>query len=283
MTTVIECHPPVTAKKPAVDLKALKAKQQTTWSSGDYAIIGTTLQIVGERLAEAMDLRAGQTVLDVAAGNGNATLAAARRWCEVTSTDYVEQLLASARKRAEAEGAHIRFEIADAENLPFADASFDAVVSTFGAMFSPDQDRTASELIRVTKSGGRIGLANWTPEGFIGQLFRVVGKYLPPPVGAKSPTLWGTRTWLNSTFGPTASAIAAEPRHFNFRYRSAQHFLDLFRQYYGPVLKAFEQLKEPGRKALAEDIIELVAKFNVSGDATMVVPGEYLEVVVTKQ
>jgi ubiquinone/menaquinone biosynthesis C-methylase UbiE len=282
MITVLDCYPPAGAA-PTPDLKALKAKQQAVWSSGDYAIIGTTLQIVGENLAESMDLRAGQTVLDVAAGNGNATLAAARRWCNVTSTDYVEQLLAGARKRAEAEGLHIQFEIADAENLPFADASFDAVVSTFGAMFSPDQDRTAAELIRVTKPGGRIGLANWTPEGFIGQLFKVVGKHLPPPAGVKSPTIWGTRSWLNSTFGAAASAIAAEPRHFNFRYRSAQHFLGLFREYYGPVLKAFEQLKEPSRKALAEDITKLIAKFNVSGDATMVVPGEYLEVVVTKR
>jgi ubiquinone/menaquinone biosynthesis C-methylase UbiE len=282
MITVLDCYPPAGAA-PAPDLKALKARQQAAWSSGDYAIIGTTLQIVGENLAESMDLRAGQTVLDVAAGNGNATLAAARRWCEVTSTDYVEQLLASARKRAEAEGLQVQFEIADAENLPFADASFDAVVSTFGAMFSADQDRTAAELIRVTKPGGRIGLANWTPEGFIGELFKIVGKHLPPPAGVKSPTLWGTQTWLNSTFGAAASAIATEPRHFNFRYRSAQHFLGLFREYYGPVLKAFEHLKEPGRKALAEDIVELVAKYNVSGNATMVVPGEYLEVVVTKR
>lgn len=282
MITVLDCYPP-NGTAPAPDLKTLKTRQQAAWSSGDYAIIGTTLQIVGERLAESMDLRAGQTVLDVAAGNGNVTLAAARRWCEVTSTDYVEQLLASARKRAEAEGLHVKFEIADAENLPFADASFDAVVSTFGAMFSPDQDRTAAELLRVTKPGGRIGLANWTPDGFIGQLFKTVGKHLPPPAGVKSPTIWGTRSWLNSTFGAAASAIVAEPYYFNFRYRSAQHFLGLFREYYGPVLKAFEQLKEPGRKALAEDIIELVAQFNTTGDANMVVPGEYLEVVVTKR
>ena len=169
MTTIIECFPP--AEKPVPDLKALKTKQQAAWSSGDYAIIGTTLQIVGENLAESMDLRAGHTVLDVAAGNGNATLATARRGCEVTSTDYVESLLARARRRAEAEGLQIQFKVADAENLPFADASFDAVVSTFGAMFSPDQDRTAAELVRVTRPGCRIGLANWTPEGFIGQLF----------------------------------------------------------------------------------------------------------------
>lgn len=282
MITVIECHPPA-AEKPGPDLKALKAKQQAAWSSGDYAVIGTTLQIVGERLAESLDLRAGQTVLDVAAGNGNATLAAARRWCEVTCTDYVEPLLARARKRAEAEGLQVQFKVADAENLPFADASFDAVVSTFGGMFSPDQDRTASELIRVAKPGGRIGLANWTPEGFIGQLFKTIGKYLPPPTGVKSPAVWGTQSWLKSTFGIAASAIAAEPRHFVFRYRSAQHFLDVFRKYYGPLLKAFETLEEPGRKALAKDIVELVERFNASGDTTMVVPSEYLEVVITRQ
>ena len=281
MTTIIECFPP--AEKAVADLKALKSRQQTAWSSGDYAVIGTTLQIVGENLAESMDLRAGQTVLDVAAGNGNATLAAARRGCEVTSTDYVEALLARARIRAEAEGLQIQFKVADAENLPFADASFDAAVSTFGAMFSPDQDRTPAELVRVTRPGGRIGLANWTPEGFIGQLFKTIGKHLPPPTGAKSPAVWGTRGFLQSTFGAAASAIAAEPRHFVFRYRSAQHFLDVFRTYYGPVLKAFEALGEKGGKALSSDIIELVGRFNASGDATMVVPSEYLEVVITRR
>ena len=283
MTTVIECHPPVAAKKPAVDLKALKARQQTTWSSGDYAIIGTTLQIVGECLAEAMDLRAGQTVLDVAAGNGNATLAAARRWCEVTSTDYVEALLDIGRRRAEAEGLQVKFQVADAENLPFADASFDAVVSTFGGMFSPDQDRTAAEMVRVCRSGGRIGLANWTPEGFIGQMFKTIGKYLPPPTGVESPAVWGTQEWVQTTFGAAASTITAQPRHFTFRYRSAQHFLDIFRIYYGPMLKAFEALEEAGGKALARDIIVLVGRFNTSGDQTMVVPGEYLEVVITRR
>ena len=282
MTTVIECHAPVAGKLDP-NLKALKAKQQAAWSSGDYAVIGTTLQIVGEQLVEAMDLHAGQTVLDVAAGNGNVTLAAARRWCEVTSTDYVESLLARGRKRAEAEGLQVKFQIADAEDLPFADASFDAVVSTFGGMFSPDQDRTAAEMVRVCKSGGRIGLANWTPEGFIGNLFRTIGKYLPPPSGVKSPAVWGTRDWVHATFSPAALTIAAEPRHFTFRYRSAQHFLDIFRTYYGPVLKAFAALEETGRKALARDIIELVGRFNTSGDETMAVPSEYLEVVITKQ
>jgi ubiquinone/menaquinone biosynthesis C-methylase UbiE len=264
-------------------LKAVKAKQQAAWSSGDYAVIGTTLQIVGEHLAEAMDLHASQTVLDVAAGNGNITLAAARRWCEVTSTDYVESLLELGRRRAEAEGLQINFQVADAEDLPFADASFDAVVSTFGAMFSPDQDRTAAEMVRVCRSGGRIGLANWTPDGFIGQMFKTIGKYLPPPIGIKSPAVWGTREWVQATFGAAASALTAEPRHFTFRYRSAQHFLDIFRAYYGPMLKAFETLEEASSKALARDIIDLLGRFNSSGDETLVVPSEYLEIIITKR
>jgi ubiquinone/menaquinone biosynthesis C-methylase UbiE len=264
-------------------LKAIKAKQQAAWSSGDYAVIGTTLQIVGEQLAEAMDLRAGQTVLDVAAGNGNITLAAARRWCEVTSTDYVESLLARGRKRAEAEGLQVKFQIADAEDLPFAEASFDAVVSTFGGMFSPDQDRTATEMVRVCRSRGRIGLANWTPESFVGEMFKTIEKYLPPPSGMKSPAIWGTRSWVEATFAPAASRVAAGQRHFIFRYRSAQHFLDTFRAYYGPVHKAFEALDAASRKALARDIVDLVERFNTSSDGTMVLPSEYLEVIITKR
>ena len=281
MTTVIECLP--TANPPAPDLRAIKAKQQAAWSSGDYAVLGTTLQIVGEQLAEAMDLRAGATVLDIAAGNGNATLAAARRWCDVTSTDYVEALLARGRKRAEAEGLAVSFQQADAEALPFADKTFDAVMSTFGAMFSPDQSRTASEMLRVCKSGGRIGLANWTPDGFIGQMFKTIGKHLPPPAGVKSPALWGTSEWMEKAFRPEASALVVETRNFMFRYRSAQHFLDVFRRYYGPMLKAFEALDERGRAALAADIVVLIGRFNRSGDDTIVVPGAYLEVVVTRR
>lgn len=282
MTTVITCDPaPATKSAPSLDV--VKGKQQAAWSSGNYAIVGTTLQIVGEQLAEAMDLRSGQKVLDVAAGNGNLTLAAARRWCDVTSTDYVETLLARGRKRAEAEGLSAKFQTADAENLPFADNAFDAVASTFGVMFTPDQDRAAAELLRVCKSGGRIGLANWTPDGFIGQMFKTIGKHLPPPAGLKSPALWGTRARLEEMFGNQASAIAAEPRVFNFRYRSPQHFLDVFRDYYGPMLKAFEALDDAGRTALARDIIDLVGRFNTSGDATMVVSGEYLEVVIAKR
>ena len=279
MTTIIDCRPEAATP----DLKAIKTKQQAAWSSGDYAVVGATLQIVGEQLAEAMDLRAGAKVLDIAAGNGNFTLAAAHRWCNVTSTDYVEALLNRGRLRAEAEGLKVTFQKADAEELPFGDGAFDAVASTFGAMFSPDQGRTASEMLRVCRSGGRIGLANWTPDGFIGQMFKTIGKHLPPPAGLKSPALWGTSEWMEKAFGAESSALKAKPRNFVFRYRSPQHFLDVFRDYYGPMLKAFEALNAAGRKALSQDIIELIGRFNTSGDGTVVVPGEYLEVVVTKR
>jgi ubiquinone/menaquinone biosynthesis C-methylase UbiE len=195
----------------------------------------------------------------------------------------VPALLEKGRARADAEGLAVEFQVADAENLPFGDGSFDVVLSTYGAMFTPEHARPAREMLRVVRDGGRIGLANWTPEGFIGQLFNTIGKYLPPPTGVKSPAVWGTRDWVQTTFGVAASTIASERRHFTFRYRSAQHFLDVFRTYYGPVLKAFQALEGVDREALARDIIDLVGRFNTSGDKTMVVPGEYLEVVITKQ
>ena len=265
------------------ELAALKSRQQVAWSSGNYAVVGTTLQIVGEQLCEAMDLRAGSKVLDVAAGNGMVSLAAARRWCDVTSTDYVPALLESGRARAAANGLSIKFMEADAESLPFDDASFDAVVSTFGVMFAPNQAQAASEMMRVCKRGGRIGLANWTPDGFIGQVFKTLGKYLPPPAGAKSPALWGTRAALNEMFGSQASSIKAEPRFFNFRYKSAEHFLDVFKTYYGPVLKAFAALDAAAQQDLHNDLYALIVRMNKSGDATMVVPSEYLEVVITRK
>jgi ubiquinone/menaquinone biosynthesis C-methylase UbiE len=267
----------------APDLAALKTRQQAAWSSGDYAVVGTTLQIVGEELCEAMDLRAGARVLDVAAGNGNATLAAARRWCDVVSTDYVPSLLERGRVRAAAEGFTVEFKEADAEGLPFADGSFDAVVSTFGVMFTPHQDKAAAELARVCRSKGTIGLANWTPDGFIGQLFKTLGKYLPPPAGAKSPALWGTRPRITEMFGAAASAIDTEARNFMFRYRSPEHFVDVFKSYYGPMLKAFAALDAENQKGLREDLLALIARMNGADDGTMVVPSEYLEVVITKR
>jgi ubiquinone/menaquinone biosynthesis C-methylase UbiE len=270
-------------RPPEFDLAAVKARQLGAWSSGDYAVIGTTLQIVGEELCEAMDIRSGQYVLDVAAGNGNVSLAAARRWCNVVSTDYVPVLLERARERALAEGLEIEFRDADAENLPFHDGSFDAIVSTFGVMFTPDQERAAAELIRVCRSGGKIGLANWTPEGFIGQLFKTMGKHVPPPPGVKSLSLWGTRDRLEELFGWQAASIRAEPRHFAFRYRSPEHWLEIFKTYYGPTLKAFAALDPAAQSALANDLLALVERFNRSGDRTMVVPSEYLEIVITRR
>ncbi len=265
------------------DLGTVKTRQQGAWSSGDYAIVGTTLQIVGEALCEALDLRAGQKVLDVAAGNGNVTLAAARRWCEVVSTDYVPALLERGRERAAAERLAIEFRQADAEALPFADASFDVVVSTFGVMFTPDQDKAAAELVRVCKPGGKIGLANWTPEGFIGQLFKTIGKHMPPPAGVKSPALWGTGARITELFGAQASSIQVEQRNFVFRYRSAQHWLDVFKTYYGPLLKTFGALDPQAQAALTDDVFALIKRFDRSGDKTIVVPSEYLEVVVTRR
>jgi SAM-dependent methyltransferase len=267
----------------APDFAAIKQRQQATWASGDFAVIGTTLQIVGETLAEAADIRAGEHVLDVAAGNGNATLAAARRFAEVTSTDYVQALLDKGRERARAEGLNVQFQLADAEALPFADGSFDVVLSTFGAMFTPEHSRAAGEMLRVLRSGGRIGMANWTPEGFIGRLFKVIGAHVPPAAGLKSPALWGTEPHLAELFGAQAATIRCERRIFNFRYRSTAHWVQVFRDFYGPTHKAFAALQGPAQQALEHDITTLLEQMNTAGPASMVVPGEYLEVVVTKR
>jgi ubiquinone/menaquinone biosynthesis C-methylase UbiE len=265
------------------DLAAAKQRQQGAWASGDYAVVGTTLQIVGEQLCEALDLRPGSKVLDVAAGNGNVTLAAARRWCDVTSTDYVAALLERGRERAAAEHLAVDFREADAEALPFSDASFDVVVSSFGVMFTPDQDKAAAELLRVCKPRGKIGLANWTPPGFIGQVFKTLGKYLPPPTGVKSPALWGTRERLDEMFAAQASDIVTEPRMFVFRYRSPGHWLDVFKAFYGPMLKAFAALEPDAQEALTDDLLALVGKFDRASDGTTAVHSEYLEVVIKKR
>lgn len=274
---------PASAAPAAPDYAAIKQRQQVTWASGDFAVVGVTLQIVGESLAEAADIRAGESVLDVAAGNGNATLAAARRFADVVSTDYVPALLDKGRVRAQAEGLEVAFQVADAEALPFRDGGFDAALSTFGVMFAPDHARAARELIRVTRSGGRIGLANWTPEGFIGQLFKVIGAHVPPPAGVKSPALWGTESHLATLFGEGAADIRVERRHFAFRYRSAAHWLQVFRDFYGPTHKAFAALDSTKQQALANDILALLGRFNAAGPDSLVVPGEYLEVVVTRR
>lgn len=266
----------------APDFAAIKLRQQATWASGDFAVIGSTLQIVGESLAEAVDVRAGEQVLDVAAGNGNATLAAARRFASVVSTDFVSALLDNGRDRARAERLEVRFQEADAEELPFEDGSFDVVLSTFGAMFTPEHGRCAREMLRVLRRGGRIGMANWTPEGFIGRLFRVIAAHVPPPAGLKSPALWGTESHVVELFGARASQIRCERRHFNFRYRSAGHWLQVFQEFYGPTLKAFAALDESNRPALERDIRALLDQMNTAGATSLVVPSEYLEVIITK-
>ncbi|HVG69643.1 MAG TPA: methyltransferase domain-containing protein [Vicinamibacterales bacterium] len=276
MTTMAQATPAA-----APDLAAVKAKQQAMWASGDFAVIGTTLQIVGELLCEAVDVGGGERVLDVAAGNGNATLAAARRFAHVTSTDYVPALLDGGRRRAEAEGLHVTFEGADAEALPYQDGSFDVVLSTFGTMFAPDHQKSSSELLRVCRLGGRIGLASWTPEGFIGQMFRVVAKYVPPPAGVKSPLLWGTRDYLDGLFA-SASAIDHTVRDFAFRYESPEHFVEVFRTFYGPVHKAFGALDANGQAALNADLLTLLRSCARKSAAGLVVPAEYLETVVTR-
>jgi SAM-dependent methyltransferase len=270
----------IPASPPFVDLAAVKARQQAAWSAGNYAVVGTTLQIVGEILCEALDLRAGSRVLDVASGNGNATLAAARRWCDVSSTDYVSSLLESGRARAQAEGHTIQFREADAENLPFPDKSFDAVLSTFGVMFTADQDRAAGELVRVCKPGGKIGLANWTPESFIGQLFKTIANYVPPAAGVRSPALWGTNARLEELFGQAAQEIRITRRDFTFRYRSPSHWIEVFRTYYGPMNRTFLALDAQRQAALTQDLLNLIDRRNRSRDGTLVLQSEYLEVVV---
>ena len=264
-----------------VTASPIKTKQQATWASGDFAVIGTTLQIVGEQLCESIDLRAGERVLDVAAGNGNATLAAARRFAQVTSTDYVPALLDGGARRAAAEGLDVTFEVADAEALPFAPGTFDVILSTFGVMFAPDHAKSASEMTRVCRLGGRIGLASWTPEGFLGDLFRLIGGYVRPPAGVQSPLLWGSRTHLAELFAGT-TAIEHATRDFAFRYRSPEHFLDVFRTFYGPVHKAFAALDADRQAALEQDFLALLRRADRGGAGGLVVPAEYLETVITR-
>ena len=265
------------------DLAAIKQRQQATWSSGDYHMIGTQILITSERLLESLDVHSTERVLDVATGSGNAALAAARRGCEVVGVDYVPALLEHARQRAAAEAVKATFREGDAEALPFDDYSFDVVTSVFGAMFAPDQARTARELARVTRPGGRIGLVAHTPEGFIGQLFRTNARHVPPPAGLQSPILWGTEARLRELFADRVASLALRTRHFVFRYRSPEAYLAHWRHWYGPTLKAFEAVGEEGRDALERDLLELVARFNVATDGTMVVPTEYLEAVIVKR
>jgi ubiquinone/menaquinone biosynthesis C-methylase UbiE len=273
----------VTGQSQVPSLSAIKDRQQKTWTSGDYARIGNTLVIMGELLCEAVDVHAGDKVLDVATGSGNTAISAARRFCDVTGIDYVPELIEQARKRAEVEGMSITFDVGDAEDLPYPDASFDVVLSTLGVMFAPNQEKVAEELLRICRSGGKIGLANWTPDGFIGNMFRTLGKHVPPPPGIKPPPLWGTEERLRELLGEDIASPEVTRRSYMFRYPSAGHFVEYFRSYYGPTLKAFESLEPEGQRYLAEDLEELLIQWNTSGDATVVVPSDYLEVVAVRR
>jgi SAM-dependent methyltransferase len=265
------------------DLATIKGRQQKAWSSGDYGKVGVTLSMMAEQLAEAADLKPGQKVLDVASGNGNAALAAARRFSDVTGIDYVPTLLDEARNRAEAEGLTIDFQEGDAEDLPFEDASFDAVLSTLGVMFAPDQQKAAGELLRVVRPGGTIGMANWVPDGYIGNLFKTIGKYVPPPPGLKPPFRWGTEEGLDELLNGGIGSLQTRRRTFVWRFPSAQHHVDFMREYYGPLNKAFGALDEEGQNALESDLISLAESYNRSDDGTAVLHADYLEIVATRR
>ena len=265
------------------DLSAIKQRQQATWSSGDYHMIGTQVLIVSELLIEALDVHSTERVVDVATGSGNAALAAARRGCEVVGVDYVPALLERARQRADGEGVEAVFIEGDAEGLPFEDGSFDVVSSVFGAMFAPDQERTAGELVRVCRPGGRLGLVAHTPEGFIGQLFKVIAKHVPPPAGLRSPILWGTEARLQELFGDSIVELRAVKRFYTFRARTPEAWIEDWKRWYGPTLKAFQAVGDAGAPALQADLLELIARFNRATDGTMAVPSEYLETVIVRR
>jgi SAM-dependent methyltransferase len=262
-----------------MDTVTIKQRQQAAWASGDYAAVGSRIALVAELLCEAVDLRAGQRVLDVACGNGNAALAAARRFCSVTGVDYVPGLLDRARRRARAEGLEVEFEEADAENLPFPDDSFDVVLSTCGAMFAPDQERTAAELLRVCRPGGRIGMVNWTPDSYVGELFRTIGRYVPPPPGLKPPVLWGDQERLRELFGPEVS-ISAPRRSLHWRFPSAEHQAEYFGTFYGPTHKAIAAVGADRAAALKAEMVAAAERFDISDDATLVLRMDYLEAVI---
>ncbi len=272
------------AQPRGTDLEAVKERQRRAWASGDYAAFGAPLLLIGELLCEAVDLRPGWRVLDVATGSGNTALAAARRSCEVTGADYVPTLLERGRERAAAERLEVSFVEGDAEDLPFPDSSFDAVLSSIGVMFAPDQERAAGELLRVCRSGGRIGLANWTPDGFASELAAPFGRYAPlPPPGFQPPALWGTEERLRELLRDGVASLKVARRSFVFRYRSMKHYTQVLRNDLGPTRQTFEGLDAAGQRELEGELADLVHRFNRSGDETMVVPSDYLEMVALRR
>lgn len=274
METIIQSAP---------DLTSLKVRQQSIWASGDYATVAARIQLIAELLIDAADIPAGSTVLDVATGSGNAAIAAARSQCAVTGVDYVGSLLERARARAAAEGLDVEFCEGDAESLPFADESFDAVVSVLGVMFTPDQERAASELLRVVRRAGTIALANWTPSSFIGEVLRTVGRRVPPPMGVRSPLEWGTEPRLAELLGSGVSALTVRPGQFVFRFRSAEEFVAFFRSHYGPVRSAFATLDEDGQAGLERELTELAMRHHRRAGASLAIPSDYVQVVATRR
>lgn len=264
------------------DFTELKQRQQRTWATGDFAVIGWNTVYPGELLCEAVDLRAGQTVLDVACGSGNVALSAARRNCEAVGIDYVPQLIERARERARSEGLSARFEVADCEQLPFDDGVFDRVISIYGSMFAPNQEKAADELVRVCRKGGKIGMGNWTPDGFWGQTFALLGKYLPPPAGVRPPPEWGTEKRLRELFGATTSTANIVQRTALFRFRDNQHWIDVFSKWFGPIIRVLESLDSNDRSRFIGELDETLSRFNRSGDETLMVGADYLEVVIVK-
>jgi ubiquinone/menaquinone biosynthesis C-methylase UbiE len=273
----------VTAQDQGPSASAIKERQVKIWTAGEYARIGNPIAIMGELLCEAVDLRSGDKVLDVATGSGNTAISAARRFCEVTGMDLAPESIEHARKRAEAEGMDITFEVGDAEDLSYDDASFDIVLSTIGVMFCPDQEKAASELLRVCRPGGKIGLASWTPDSVTGNMLKTVGKHVPPPPGIKPPSLWGTEERIEELFGEGVSSLEMNRRIYNFRYPSVDHYIGWFRDYYGPTVRAFAALDSEGQEALTRDLKELFESRNVADDGTMVAPSDYLEVVAVRR
>ena len=274
---------PTTAVSARPDLSVVKARQQKAWASGDFAVVASRIVLASELLADVADLRAGWRVLDVACGSGNAALAAARFGTRVVGVDFVPELLESGRARAAAEGLDVEFRVGDAEDLPVDDASCDAVLSVYGAMFAPDHQRVADEMVRVARPGGTVGLASWTPDGFIGEMFRVITSHVPSPPGLASPLLWGTEVHVLGLFGDAVAEAQSVERTFTFRFTSAEEFVSFFRRWYGPTLKAFEALDEAGRTALAADLTDLARRWNRYGDdeTAVALPSTYLETVLT--
>ncbi|HEU0100879.1 MAG TPA: class I SAM-dependent methyltransferase [Mycobacteriales bacterium] len=263
----------------SVDYAAVTGRQQKVWSLGDYGKVGSLLNWLGESLVRELDIHAGERVLDIAAGNGNAALSAARRFADVLATDYVPGLLEEAARRAEADGVHLRTEVADAQALPYADGQFDVVMSTIGAMFAPDQEAVAREMVRVCRSGGRIGMANWTPDSMVGDMFRTVGRHVPPPQGVRPAVAWGTEDRVSELLGPHCELIRSTPRTCAFRFPSAPACMDYFRTWYGPTVAAFSAVGEAGRETLEAELVAVYDKHNTASDGTCAMDVAYLEVI----